>query len=495
MNVVIYARYSSYNQTEQSIEGQLAVCREFANRNNYTVIGEYIDRAKSGKTDNRPQFLKMIEDSKKHLFQGVLVYQLDRFSRNRYDSAKYRNILKKNDVKVFSANEIISDDPAGIVTESLLEGMAEYFSAELSQKVTRGMKINAAKCLYNGGNVTLGYKIVNKKFEIDEKTAPIVRKIFDMYNNGNTMAEIIVFLNNHNMKTSQNNKFNKNSIKRILENKKYIGIYSNNFDNVEVKDGVPRIIDNETFKKAQEILKKNKKAPARAKADIEYLLTTKLFCGNCNEMLTGTSGTSKTSKSYYYYYKCKGVAQHICNRKPIPKENIENIVIEKAKEILTDKYIDEIAKEIIKYTEKQKDKSILRGLEKEQREIEKQKNNLIDSLKICDNDTLRKEIFSEFEKLDVVHKEIQSKIDVEKLKNDFDLDINKIKFFLNSLKKGSMNNEKYNKLLIKTFINKVYVYYDYLYIVFNSTNENNSLKVPCIKEIESSYNGQLERLT
>lgn len=95
MNVVIYARFSSHSQTEQSIEGQLKACYEYAERNSYTVIGEYIDRALTGTNDNRPEFLRMIEDSGKKTFQGILVYQLDRFARNRYDSAVYKKKLKK----------------------------------------------------------------------------------------------------------------------------------------------------------------------------------------------------------------------------------------------------------------------------------------------------------------------------------------------------------------------------------------------------------------
>lgn len=135
MNVVIYARYSSHSQTEQSIEGQIAVCEEYAKRNDYAIVGTYIDRALSGTNDNRPQFKQMIEDSSKKIFEGVLVYQLDRFARNRYDSAIYKNKLKKNGVRVFSAKENISDDASGVLVESVFEGMAEYFSVELSQKV------------------------------------------------------------------------------------------------------------------------------------------------------------------------------------------------------------------------------------------------------------------------------------------------------------------------------------------------------------------------
>src|SRR5699024_10167893 len=153
MNVVIYARFSSNNQTEQSIEGQLKICYEYAKNNGYTVVGEYIDRAQSGTTDNRLEFQRMISDSDKHTFEGVLVYQLDRFARNRYDSAINKSKLKKNGVRVISARENISDDASGILVEGVMESMDEYYSAELSQKIRRGMDINAEKCLSNGSKI------------------------------------------------------------------------------------------------------------------------------------------------------------------------------------------------------------------------------------------------------------------------------------------------------------------------------------------------------
>ena len=292
MNVVIYARYSSHNQTEQSIEGQLKVCYEYAKRNNYDVIGEYIDRALTGTNDNRPEFLKMIEDSNKKCFQDILVYQLDRFSRNRYDSAIYKRRLKKNGVRVFSVKENIGDDASGVLMESVLEGMAEYYSVELAQKVKRGMKINAEKCLYNGGTVPLGFKINNeKKYQIDEDTS-IIKKIFDMYVNGSQISEIIKYLNDNNFKTSVGKNFSKSNISNILLNKKYNGIYS--YGSIEIKEGIPKIINDDTFNKVREIMIKNKQAPSRSKAKIEYILTTKLFCGHCKGLMTGTCGTSRT---------------------------------------------------------------------------------------------------------------------------------------------------------------------------------------------------------
>lgn len=142
---VIYARYSSDKQSEQSIDGQLRECNDFAKRNNITVIGQYIDRALTGTTDKRPEFLKMIEDGKKKIFNYVIVYQLDRFARNRFDSATYKAKLSRNNIRVLSARENITDDASGVLVEGVLESMAEYFSKELSQKVTRGMKESLLK--------------------------------------------------------------------------------------------------------------------------------------------------------------------------------------------------------------------------------------------------------------------------------------------------------------------------------------------------------------
>ena len=218
----------------------------------------------------------MIADSAKRQFQAVLVYQLDRFSRNRYDSATYKNKLKKNGVRVISAREVIAEDASGVLLESVLEGMAEYFSAELSQKVKRGMRLNAEKCLFTGAGVPLGYKIVDKKFVINDEEASIVKRIFETYLAGNTMADIIHYLNENSVKTSKGNPYNKNSIRRILTNTRYIGVYK--YGGLEIPGGVPSIIDDVTFEQAQILMDKNKKAPARAKAvEDYYLLTTRLF--------------------------------------------------------------------------------------------------------------------------------------------------------------------------------------------------------------------------
>lgn len=223
MNAVIYARYSCDNQREESIEGQLRECRAFAERNNYTLIDTYIDRAMSAKTDNRPEFQKMIKDSAKGQFNAIIVWKLDRFARNRYDSAHYKAMLRKNGVKVVSATEVISEGAEGIILESVLEGYAEYYSAELSEKVIRGMTENALKCQYNGGFVPVGFKIdENKHYQLDELVAPLVREAFMMYVNGRPIKDIVNFLNDNGVVSSQGKPLTKTSVSTILQNRKYI---------------------------------------------------------------------------------------------------------------------------------------------------------------------------------------------------------------------------------------------------------------------------------
>lgn len=196
MNGVIYARYSSDNQREESIDGQIRECKAYAEHNDITIIATYIDRAMSAKTDNRPDFQKMIKDSAKGKFDVIIVWKLDRFARNRYDSAHYKHLLKKEDVRVLSATENITEGPEGILLESLLEGLAEYYSAELSEKVIRGPTENALKCKYNGGTPTFGFFIDSEQnYKIDVNTALVVLDIFRRYSEGSTMKEIVEHLN------------------------------------------------------------------------------------------------------------------------------------------------------------------------------------------------------------------------------------------------------------------------------------------------------------
>ena len=347
MTAVIYARYSSDNQREESIEGQIRECTAYAEKNGITVVKHYIDRALSAKTDNRPDFQQMIKDSEKRLFDIVLVWKLDRFARNRYDSAHYEYQLERNHVKLVSATEPISDSPAGIMVKSMLTGMAEYYSAELSEKVVRGMTENVLKGKYNGGTIPIGFKVDEEKFfQIDPLKAPFVVEAFQRYNDGATMKELMNWLNDSGVTTNRNQKFTYNSVQKLLTNKRYIG--ENHFKDIVMPDSIPAIVDKDLFEEVQLKIKKNSRAPARHKAEDDYLLTTKLFCGMCGAMMFGECGTGR-NKVVHHYYKCATAKRFkTCKKKTVRKEWLEDLVIaETMKLIQDDAVIDAIVAEVM----------------------------------------------------------------------------------------------------------------------------------------------------
>ena len=486
MNVVIYARFSSHTQTEQSIEGQLQVCYDFAQRNDMTVIHEYIDRAISGTTDNRQQFQQMIADSKKRHFEAVLVYQLDRFARNRFDSAVNKAKLRENGVKVISAKENISDDPSGIILESVLEGYNEYYSVELSQKIRRGMDINVQKRLILGGQCPLGFKIdkENKTYIIDEDTAPIVKTIFEMYDSGSLVSEIVNYLNSQGYTTAIGSEFNKNSLNKLLQNKKYKGSYVYKGEELE-KDVYPKIVSVELFDSVQQRMAKNRKAPATAKATEEYILTTKLFCGHCKNMMVGLSGISKTGKKHCYY-GCNGVKKKICKKKNVQKNYIEDLVITQCRKTLTDENIEKIANKVMFLIEQEKDTEKIRILKHKLKKNNAEKQNLLAALKDGASDTVLKVIFAEIEKIENRNKNIEAEIEKEKMRA-LPLEFSEIKFFLTHLRNGNVDDIKYRRALISMLINKIYLYDDKMTIVFNTQNTPVEISSDLISKAESSF--------
>lgn len=247
VNAVIYARFSSHNQTEQSIEGQLRVCHDYAQREGYKIVGEYIDRAISGKTDDRPDFQQMIADSKKKAFQFVIVYKLDRFARNRYDSAIYRHKLKANGVKVLSAMENIGDNPESIILEAVLEASAEYYSVDLSQKIKRGSRESALKGQFLGGSVPYGYKVVDHHLVIDPEKAPVIQYVFEQYAKGVPKRKIIAEVNARGFRNAKGKPFGDTAFQTALRCEKYIGVMRWN----DVVSECPALIDKETLKRCK----------------------------------------------------------------------------------------------------------------------------------------------------------------------------------------------------------------------------------------------------
>lgn len=481
MNVVIYARFSSHSQTEQSIEGQLKVCYAYAEANNMNVIGEYIDRAQTGTNDNRPSLQRMLSDSDKHTFEGVIVYQLDRFARNRFDSAINKAKLKKNGVRVISAKENIADDPSGILVEGVLESMAEYYSAELSQKIRRGMDINAEKCLSNGSNPGLGY-IVNpdKTFSVDPEGAATVKEIFERYCAGESKTSIVKDMQRRGVKTSIKKNFSINSLNTMLTNKRYIGYYI--YKDSEKPNGMPKIIDDDLFYRVQEILDKNKRAPARTQGEGEYLLTTKLFCGYCKEMMIGYGGTGKAGKQYHYYI-CKKARRKQCHKKIISKALIEDIVIKACLSMLTKENCKFIASQVSKFCANDSENLAIKNLKAAIKSIDNAIENLWSSIERGENTEMITERINartaEKEKLLIELAKEENKCTV--------LTENQIMAFLDYVMHLPEDDINKRRAIINIFVNAIYLYDDHFDIVFNASNQMMDVKNIPIDDIEATF--------
>ena len=467
MTAVIYARYSSDNQREESIEGQIRECTAYAEKNGITVIKHYIDRAFSAKTDNRPEFQQMIKDSGKKLFDVVLVWKFDRFARNRFDSANYKMILKKNGVHLISVMEPIAEGSQGILVETLLEGMAEYYSAELSEKVIRGQTENALKGKCTGGTGTIGYKIDEDKFyHLDPLTAPLVLEAFQRYDNGDKMVEIVNFLNDKGVRNMLGGKMTHSSVNTMLKNRRYIGELS--FRDIVVPDAIPVIVPKDLFDRVQKRLDKNKRAPACGKADEEYLLTTKLFCGKCGTLMGGESGTSHMGNTYYYY-KCGNAKRHgkaHCDLKAIRKEPLERFVVDTAIKVI---FSDEIIEQLIDLVmeAQQKENPRLPVLKDQLRDTEKRLANLLEAI---EQGILTPTTKQRLDELEARKEALNTSILEEELKKPV-LTREWIRFWLEKFRKGDVGSTEHQRQIIDTFVNSVYVFDDRVVLNFNFTDD------------------------
>lgn len=472
---VIYARYSSSNQTEQSIEGQVRVCTEFCQRQGITIVDTYIDRATSASKDieKRVEFLRMIKDSEKHPFDAVIVYKLDRFARNRYDSANYKFRLKKNGVQLISATENISQDPEGIILESVLEGMAEFYSAELGQKINRGLRESAYKNQYIGGTVPLGYKIVDKKFAIDEETAPYVREAFQRFVSGETVASICRSFNARGIRTVKNSKFGRSSFVKMFRNEKYIGNYQ--FHDYK-SNCIPPIIDMETWEKVQ--TKLSKPVPSGTyKAKQIYLLSQKVICGKCGSKMT--AGKNSSTKGYSYsYYMCSGkkTSRTTCDMKNIKKEVLEEIVLKDAYSMLTDETIEMLAETAMKENEHELETNThIPELKQRITVIKASLDNLTKAIEIgAAPDALIKRMMD----LEKEKKELEAELRKEERDIPIVVDKYHIIYWLQSLRKGDITDPDFQKQLIDLFVNSVTVWDDPEPGVFTVTIAYNLSNLP-----------------
>lgn len=451
---VIYCPYSSDSQTEQSIDGQLRVCNEYAKSNDIVILDTYIDRAMTGTNDNRSDFQRMIKDSAKKSFDVVLVYKFDRFSRNKYETAIHKKTLKDNGVKVISATEYIPDSPEAIILESMLEGYAEYYSAELSQKVKRGMRETRSKGNFTGGFIIYGYKVENHKVVIDEEKAETVKYIFEQYAMGVYVKDIIKALTAKGI-YNHGKPFARNTVYNILKNEKYAGIYRHNgevFTNI-----YPQIVPQETYDIVRKKIERNHYG--KRSTEVVYLLRHKMVCGYCGSPVSAECGTAKNGERKRYY-KCLGRKNgNGCKKSQARKEVLENYVLENIITQLSNN-MDYIVSELMTMQENYINaNSALTRLVKEQRATENSINNIMTAI---ENGGTSNTAMKRLRELEEKNAELEKQIRIEQSHSAFKLDRNEIAGFY----KFALEQEP--KMLINLLVKEIRLFDDKMIIVYNA---------------------------
>ena len=463
---VAYARYSSAGQRDVSIEQQLRDIRAYAEREGYRIVHEYADHARSGfkNAAARSEFQAMISAAAGGSFDTVLCWKVDRFGRNREDSAIYKGQLSRLGVSVVYVMEAIPEGAAGVLTEGMLEAIAEWYSRNLSENVKRGLADNARKCLYNGTTV-YGYDgIRNEQYRINEDQAAVVRQIYNLYIDGHSLADIVRILNDSGLRTESGRPFCINKLHNILKQERYLGIYI--YGDQRIPGGMPAIIDEETWEAAQAM--KSKTSRKHEKDTVDFMLTGKAFCGHCGKPLIGDSGTSK-SGARHYYYSCQSKKRRAgCHKKSIHKDILEDTVVRfLLDQVLSGPEMEKIADAVLQYQKEKSASSPLRAMEAELKETERKISNV--------NRAIAEGVFTS-STLQMLHDlegtaaSLRLSIDARKYAEGALLDRDHILFFLTRFSQLDATNEKDRHFLISTFLNSVYVYDDHLNILVNATD-------------------------
>jgi len=468
MRAYVYMRYSSAKQQELSIEGQRDVCLDYAAKHNIQVVEEYIDRAKTGTNDSREAFRRLIRDALAGDVDCVLVWKYDRFFRDRVESALYRRQLEDAGIRLISVTEFIPEGSAGIITQGMIETIAEYFSAKLSEDVSRGMYEAAQHCQITCA-APLGYRTgKDKRWEIDPVGAELVRRIYMSYDSGMPLKELAEQLNQEGRKTSQGKPFQKNSFNTILRNKKYIGIYEYN-GLVSVSGGIPRILEDDLFFRVQRKLESNRHRPGAYKAKIDYLLSGKLFCGHCGAPMTAGAGTGKGGTTYHYYI-CNNRRVKKCSKKNVRQDLIEKAVLDTTLNALTDEVIAYVSVEVERRcAENSTAKDTIASLHTQIREAEKKIKNIGEAIAngiitpttkqlLVDAETDRENLIAQLKKA-----ETQLGLEIK---------AEAVACWLDSFRRGDRKNPEFQKQVFGALVHSVYVYDDHLKIIFNTQKDN-----------------------
>lgn len=486
---VAYYRYSpGSRQGEQSIEGQAAEAHRWAMEHDVQIVREYADRRISGRSDDRAEFQQMLRELDKIRPTYLILWKLDRFGRNREEIAFNKHKVKKAGAKLVYVAESIPDTPEGVILESVMEGMAEYYSLQLSSNIRRGQKNAAAKCQVLGGCRIIGYKTgADKRYEIDPDRAPLVKEIFRRYIDGESQTEIVQWLNSAGHRTLKNAPFTINSLRSLLKNEKYTGVYIWK-DEVRVEGGMPAIIDHETWEKAQKFMRTNQKHPSRRDVDVEFMLTGKLFCGHCGGPMSGISGTSRSGATHYYYTcssRHKKTGGNGCKKKNVRKEWIEDSVLRNIGYLLAkDETLEAIADKCWEvYSAERDDTSYLDGLQASLKDVQRSLSNIMKAIEMGIFNATTADRMAELEDQ---KRQLEDEIKLSKLDTSLSLTRDHILFFLLKFRELNLNEESSRRKLFEAFVNAIYVYDDKIDLIFNFTGNGSKITLQELDSLDES---------
>lgn len=463
----IYARRSSDRQNEESCPQQIAVCRELAERYGFTVVRVYADEAKTGKTDRRPEFQKMVRAIEAGKCHVVLAYKSNRIARNMLQALTYEERFEKAGVRIIYAKEEFGDNAAGRFALRTMMNMNQFYSENMSEDIKRCLYAYAEECKVLNGRLPLGYvKGEDGKYALaTDGSVEIAREVFTYYAGGIKSSAICQALNARGVKTSQGKRWTVGTIERMIKNEKYKGIYT--YGDIRIPGGVPRIIDDETFQRAQERMKEAHRAPAKSWSYTEYLLTGKLFCGHCGAAMIGDSGTGRNGGTYNYYccYNKKKKGAHTCDKKRVRQEVLEDQIINfTVKNVLTDEIIDKVAEEAIKLQNNDEHTIIHQQHIRHLAEIRQKIDNIVDAVA---NGFRTDSMRIQLENLEEEARQLSKQIADESYeKPTFTKE--QLVAWMSNFRTGDIKSPKFRKQIIDIFVNSIYLYDDHYTISYHT---------------------------
>lgn len=468
-NGVIYARYSSHNQKEESIEQQVEECMAFATANNINIIEVYSDKAISGKTDKRTNFQRMMRDAEKKKFTVVIAYKSNRIARNMLNALSYENKLEAYGIRTLYAKEEFGNTAAGRFALRTMMNVNQFYSENMAEDIRRGMADNAADCKVNG-RLPIGYKNEGGYYAIDESKAAVVREIFERFLNGETFSSIANDLNSRGLRTSYGNLWNKGSFHRLLKNDNYIGTYHHS--GIVKEDGIPSIITKEVFYAVQERLETKKNPQGRKRDCADYLLTGKLRCGYCKSFMVGSSGTGKHGELHYYYTCNDRRTGGSCKKKNVKRDWIEQKIAELTKNIvLQDDVIEWIADNALEFQLQARRSVEVTTMESRLSEARKSAKNIVTAI---EQGIFTASTKSRLLELEEEITKLERSLAVARSMNQ-PVEKDRIIYSLEKLREGDITNKSFQAKLINTFVKAVYLWDDKIRIDYFYSGKKNSV--------------------